>query len=546
MDFTNLLITLVIPLILDTCSSTPNVGQANYVLYPARIYGSKRLSSISRLRCPSLTDSLSRVKRFEVKLATAEPRTRVGYICTGVTSRIQCGSSLFEYHTTSTHDLIDVSKSDCELMVMKFAHGHISGFKETTPDCAMGYSADKTDNQLLIRRQILPFSPVKNGVISPIFSNSVCENRYCLSSDGKHHWFLDEGEEPGCSGLVKGFVEFKISAVGRGGSQLLSTNIIGDTPIRDICKTQDYCGMSTFVDHSFNGFSITSLSGEIGDILNNGVGDCKSIASIREYRASDLKHSESLTDIIQHRHYKCQEVLNKAKKEGFLSSRYLTLFQPYLEGIAPGYRLENGKLWEYDLYYMIGLFTSQQVDRSSYQTYKWDIIDASGSSSPILHSLCLFNISFENSAGGSLCSWFNGIQIQGLNIFYPDIPNHFEYYRDYPLIQYSNIPDNVPADNSSDTNWIKDNMSWFQYCIGLTIIFIVITLISVAVRKLCKRTEKQDIKQIDNEEAGKVEIVELETLPMRQYQEHSPAPLTWNPPAIASNNSQSRMLEWFN
>lgn len=530
-------------------SSTARDSNIGYNLYPVLMHGTRRVSSVSKLRCPSLSESLARVKRFNLRLATAEPRTRIGYLCTGVDSNIKCSSSVLEYQTASHKSLVTPSKGSCELMVSKFSHGHIAGFKETTPDCAMGYTSERNDHQLIIKRLILPFSPSKNGVTSKLFRDSVCTERYCPSHDGKSHWFLETSETPGCAGLIDGVGEMKMSTVGRNGSILLSTNVIGDTPLREICQTDDYCGLPTYIDSAFNGFSVQSLEGDVGEILSHHVRVCKTGGSIREYSGNDIKALMPLTDIMRHRHYKCQEVLNKGVKDGFISERFLTLFQPYQEGIAPGYRYENGELWEYDLYYLLGLFRAQSFGGEGHKTYKWDVIDAGGSPVTMHPSLCIYNTTFENSATGPLCSWFNGLQIQGVNIYYPDVSNHFEYSREYPVIPYYGTIANEENQHGGEFFgpgiWIKSIPRWAESLIWVLCGVIFLVLIFYIFR--CAIYWIKYGRQVDDDsiKGGNVEITELQTIRPIMLGGRQPLAIGWNQEPCPPATNQAAMLEWF-
>lgn len=529
--------------------SFPRDIVTDYVLYPVQMHGNKRPASVDKLKCPRLSDSLSKVKKFDIKLATAEPRTRVGYLCIGVTSDIICSSAILDYATSSSQKLTSVTKSDCEVMVAKFSHGHVTGFKETTPDCALGGTSNRHDHQLMIKRQILPFSPSRNGVVSPLFPGSICSSQYCPSSDGTTHWFLDPSEDHGCIGLVNGSGELKISAAGKGGSQLLSTSVIGDIPLRDICKTDDYCGLPTYIDYSFNGFSLTSLDGDIGSILTHDVRDCPGGGSMREYNLNDLKIARSLTETIQHRHYQCQKILNQAREDGFMSSRYLTLFQPYQEGIAPGYRLENGGLWEYDLYYTVGLFKSQVIDQSTYRTYKWDVLDANGSPTPLSQSLCLFDTTYENSAEGPLCYWFNGIRIQGMNLLYPDVVNYFEYSHDYPPIPYSTRnTDEDPdyQDNSSDQqSWTGLIPLWVEVLISSLSGIGLLLIIWLVVMSCYNRSRNGLSGTNTSNDGGDIEITEIGTIRPPLPPNRHAIPLAWNQHDPETSGPSPPMLEWF-
>ncbi|AMK09276.1 glycoprotein 2 [Pararge aegeria rhabdovirus] len=534
---------------LPVSHSSPRDFTSDYLLYPVQMHGSRRLASVDRLKCPKLSDSLSKVKRFDLQLATAEPRTRVGYLCIGVTSDIVCSSAILSYATSSSQKTVHVTKSDCEVRVSKFSHGQNTGFKETTPDCALGYTSDRRDHQIIVKKQIFPFSPLKNGIVSSLFPGSVCADRYCSSSDGTTHWFLESSGDYGCTGLVNGTGELKISTAGKGRSQLLSTSVTGDIPLNEICKTDDYCGFPTYIDYSFNGFSLTSLEGDIGSILAQDVRDCPGGGSIREYHPNDLKTMLSLTETIHQRHYQCQKILNKAKEEGFMSSRYLTLFQPYQEGIAPGYRLENGKLWEYDLYYTIGLFKSQMIDQTTYKTYKWDVIDASGSFTTLPPSLCLFDTTYENSADGPLCHWFNGIQIHGINLLYPDVANFFEYSHDYPTLPYSTETTDEDTDLQHNPtipkSWTGLLPFWGEV-LFLSISGVIFLLIIWLVLWSCcngSKTKRSGTETLND--GGDVKITELGTIRPSLPQIRQAIPLAWNQHNIVTTRHSPPMLEWF-
>lgn len=311
----------------------------------------------------------------------------------------------------------------------------------------------------------------------------MCRHPFCESSEGTIHWFLTPGESVGCTNLKPGFGEILTSSRMTTKGFLVNTNLLPWTPLTNLCLGESYCGRSPVIGPGFSGFVMDSQSIGLQENLIKKLKSCPRSFSLVPVDPLTYISRRNFEDTFSIESSVCEDQLTRSLSDGSLSGRYLNLFGPKLEGISPGYRIESGTLYEYDLVYVSGTFKSLRSNGTGPTEYVWTITDSAGEVHTLSQSLCQFVTEGENSLTGPTCNWFNGIKLRGSDMLVPSVWNQFcpdESFDRTNYKEFSGSHINMTGTNTQSTSvqdWISGNI--WHLALGLGIFTVIVCLPAV-------------------------------------------------------------------
>lgn len=458
----------------------------DYQLIPIKEIGSRRTILPADLSCSTKSNNDHfGITSFQTQIPLHESPTRVGTFCRVFNTNLTCSFGAFTYTFKTSSSAVSSSRQECQEIVSRFTHGHHSGFLEVTPNCAVFSFATKTTRHYLVTKEILPFSPELSGVKSSLFHQNVCQDKYCLSSDGLTHWFLDSHESPGCTGTVLGFGELRRTISESGVGYTIGSSLIADTPLKELCIGSRYCGKYFVLNSDFQAFLLDDQSLEIQDLLLTKLVKCPANSKVSPIPTRSFRSRQTFSDKIKIHSNLCQDRLNAARRTNILQERHLGLFVLPVEGISAGYRIENGKLWQYSLLYrrvrQVSIPHGNHLESDLQLTFE----DTTGSTLHLSKDLCIFEAATDQSLDQFSCTWFNGIKIGQTSMIYPSYTNSFNYLQPCKEIQFQEEKEEE-RERTMDKQQSESLSDWFfKSWVLLLSLFIAFLLILSIILIIC-------------------------------------------------------------